>query len=132
MLLGIVGLTVFSERKLWQQVAFSLGVPIVYIIVATLAWIYRSSLVPVVGPVLGFAALQVFMIIRRVLVEQRAKEQITGAFSTYLSPTLVDRLATAGLPTPSAMIAWCRLTLAAQMLEDPARSVEQIALLLDF
>jgi AraC-like DNA-binding protein len=46
--------------------------------------------------------------------------------------TLVDRLATAGLPTPSAMIAWCRLTLAAQMLEDPARSVEQIALLLDF
>jgi transcriptional regulator GlxA family with amidase domain len=46
--------------------------------------------------------------------------------------TLVDRLATAQLPTPSAMIAWCRLTLAAQMLEDPARSVEQIALLLDF
>ena len=46
--------------------------------------------------------------------------------------TLVDRLATAGLPTPSAMIAWCRLTLAAQMLEDPARSVEQIALLLAF
>lgn len=46
--------------------------------------------------------------------------------------TLVGRLAAAGLPTPSAMIAWCRLTLAAQMLEDPARSVEQIALLLDF
>ena len=46
--------------------------------------------------------------------------------------TLVDRLATAGLPTPSAMIGWCRLTLAAQMLEDPGRSVEQIALLLDF
>jgi len=46
--------------------------------------------------------------------------------------TLVDRLATAQLPTPSAMIAWCRLTLAAQMLEDPARSVEQVALLLDF
>lgn len=95
-LLGIIGLTVFSERKLWQQVAFSLGVPIVYIIVATLGWIYRSSLVPIVGPVLGFAALQVFMIIRRVLVEQRAKEQITGAFSTYLSPTLVDRLAASG------------------------------------
>jgi AraC-like DNA-binding protein len=46
--------------------------------------------------------------------------------------TLVDRLATAGLPTPSAMIAWCRLTMVARLLEDPARSVEQIALLLDF
>lgn len=46
--------------------------------------------------------------------------------------TLVDRLAGASLPTPSAMIAWCRLTLAARMLEDPGRSVEQVALLLDF
>lgn len=46
--------------------------------------------------------------------------------------TLVDRLASAGLPTPSAVIGWCRLTLAAQMLEDPARSVEQISLMLDF
>lgn len=46
--------------------------------------------------------------------------------------TLVDRLAAANLPTPSAMIAWCRLVLAARLLEDPGRSVEQIALLLDF
>ena len=46
--------------------------------------------------------------------------------------TLVDRLAAAGFPTPSAMIAWCRLILAARLLEDPGRSVEQVALLLDF
>ena len=46
--------------------------------------------------------------------------------------TLVDRLAAASLPTPSAMIAWCRLLLAARLLEDPGRSVEQVALLLDF
>lgn len=46
--------------------------------------------------------------------------------------TLVDRLTAASLPSPSAIIAWCRLILAARLLEDPARSVEQVALLLDF
>jgi AraC-like DNA-binding protein len=46
--------------------------------------------------------------------------------------TLVDRLAAAGFPTPSAMIAWCRLITAARLLEDPGRTVEQVALLLDF
>jgi AraC-like DNA-binding protein len=46
--------------------------------------------------------------------------------------TLVDRLTAASLPTPSAMIGWCRLILAARLMEDPGRSVEQVALLLDF
>lgn len=46
--------------------------------------------------------------------------------------TLVDRLKAAGLPAPSAVIAWCRLLVSARMLEDPGRSVEQVALLLDF
>jgi AraC-like DNA-binding protein len=46
--------------------------------------------------------------------------------------TLVDRLSAAGLPNPSAMIAWCRLLGAASLLEDPGRPVEQVAMLLDF
>lgn len=46
--------------------------------------------------------------------------------------TLVDRLGSARLPTPSAIISWCRLLVAARLLEDPGRSVEQVALLLDF
>lgn len=46
--------------------------------------------------------------------------------------TLFDRLNAAGLPSPSLIIAWARLLTAARMLEDPGRSVEQVALLLDF
>jgi AraC-like DNA-binding protein len=46
--------------------------------------------------------------------------------------TLVNRLALAGFPTPSAMIAWCRLLLAARLLEDRGRSVEHVALALEF
>lgn len=46
--------------------------------------------------------------------------------------TLVDRLNAAGMPAPSAIISWCRLLVSARLLEDPGRSIEQVALLLDF
>jgi AraC-like DNA-binding protein len=41
--------------------------------------------------------------------------------------TLVNRLAAAGMPVPSALISWSCLLVAARLLEDPRRSVEQIA-----
>lgn len=46
--------------------------------------------------------------------------------------TLLNRTTREALPSPGVLIAWCRLLMAARMLEDPARSVEQIALSLDF
>ena len=46
--------------------------------------------------------------------------------------TLVNRFTHAGLPPPRTIIAWCRLLLAARLLEDPARSVESVALALEF
>ncbi|HEU4566161.1 MAG TPA: helix-turn-helix domain-containing protein [Gemmatimonadaceae bacterium] len=46
--------------------------------------------------------------------------------------TLVNRLRSAGLPPPSAVIGWCRLLLAAHLVEDAGRTVEQVALELDF
>jgi len=46
--------------------------------------------------------------------------------------TLVDRMRAAGLPSPRAIIAWSRLVLAARLLDDPGRTVEQVALMLDF
>ncbi len=46
--------------------------------------------------------------------------------------TLVGRLRAAYLPPPRAIIAWSRLILAARLLDDPGRTVEQVALMLDF
>jgi len=46
--------------------------------------------------------------------------------------TLVYRLRRARLPPPRRMIGWCRLFLAAHLLEDPHRSVAHVALALDF
>ena len=58
-------------------------------------------------------------------------EQVADALNVHRK-TLVDRLSASHLPTPSALIAWCRLIISARLLEDPGRSVEQVALLLDF
>jgi AraC-like DNA-binding protein len=46
--------------------------------------------------------------------------------------TLVNRLTAAGLPGPETVISWCRLLMACELLEDPGRTVEQVALLLGF
>ncbi len=95
-LLGLIGLARFSERQLWEQAVFSLGIPVAYGAIVTALWIQGTWLLPVVGPLLGFGSLQVFMIGRRVLQEQRAKEQVRGMFSSYLAPEVVKRMIDSG------------------------------------
>ncbi len=46
--------------------------------------------------------------------------------------TLVNRLAAAGCPTPRALRTWCRLFVAARLLEEPGRTIDSIARQLDF
>lgn len=48
------------------------------------------------------------------------------------SRSLAERLRHAGFPPPQRLITWGRLIVAAQMLEDPERSADSIALALDF
>ena len=58
-------------------------------------------------------------------------EEVAAAMGVHRK-TLVDRLKAARLPSPRAMIGWSRLLMAARLLEDPGRSIEQVALKLDF
>jgi AraC-like DNA-binding protein len=58
-------------------------------------------------------------------------EQVAAAMGVHRK-TLGDRLKAARLPSPRAMIGWSRLLMAARMLEDPGRTIEQVALKLDF
>jgi adenylate cyclase len=95
-LVGAVGVAFLAEKSLWWQGAYSFGVPVVYCGAATAAWMQGSWLVPVVGPLGGFGVLQVYLIARRVVAEQRAKEQIKGMFGSYVSPELVKRLVDRG------------------------------------
>ncbi len=76
----------------------------------------------------------VFQMIRYCLENGRRAltvEDVAAAMQVHRK-TLVDRLSAAGLPTPSSIIAWCRLLVSARLLEDPGRTIEQVALLLDF
>lgn len=58
-------------------------------------------------------------------------EEVADAMGVHRK-TLVDRLKAAHLPSPRAMIGWSRLLMAARVLDDPGRTVEQAALKLDF
>jgi len=95
--IAVVGLVVSARRKLsYYRVIYALGIPLIYVAGATWAWVHASHALPVVWPVLGFAGLEVFEIARRLLAEQRAKEQIKGMFGTYISPALVNRMVESG------------------------------------
>ncbi len=95
-LVGMAGLATFSNRGFVAQVLFFLGFPILYGFASTYFWISHNLWLPIVWPVLGFGGLQVFMISRRLLAEQRAKAQIKGMFGTYISPALVNRMVESG------------------------------------
>jgi AraC-like DNA-binding protein len=58
-------------------------------------------------------------------------EEVAAALGVHRK-TLASRSAAAGLPSPRALIAWGRLLVAARMLEDPRRSVEDVARALGF
>jgi adenylate cyclase len=95
-LVSVVGLALFSSRKFPLQVAFSLGVPVLYVLVAFQLWASASIWLPLVGPLLGFGAVQAFMVGRRVVQEQRAKAEIKGLFGTYVSPAVVHQIVESG------------------------------------
>lgn len=90
-------LVFFTRRKFREQAIFALGIPVIFAGVAMICWVRWSVWVPVVWPVLGFTLAQIYSVGRRVLAEQRAKEQIKGMFGTYLAPELVNRMAASGV-----------------------------------
>ncbi|MDF3057482.1 MAG: cyaB [Rariglobus sp.] len=96
LLIGVIGLLLYSTRTLAQQALFGLGVPAAYLAFAAAFWTNWSLWLPLLWPVLGFGGLQVFMIVRQLVREQRAKMQIKGMFGTYLSPELVNRMIESG------------------------------------
>ncbi len=58
-------------------------------------------------------------------------EEVASALGVHRK-TLLDRLNAVSYPSPTAIIAWGRLLVAARLLEDPGRAVDEVALLLDF
>jgi adenylate cyclase len=94
--ISVAGLWWLRDRTLGVRAVWGLGIPLVYAAMALRAWTSFSLWMPIVWPLLGYAALQVYEIVRRLIAEQRQKEKIKGMFGTYLSPMIVNRMAESG------------------------------------
>jgi adenylate cyclase len=93
---GGVGVVVGRSRSLGATVAFAVLGLVSYGALALVAWIEWSLWLPVVGPILGFTALEFVVIGARVRQEQRARERVKQMFGSYLSPQLVNRMVASG------------------------------------
>ena len=90
-----------------------------------------SSVLAVVMPRLSEAAQPYVSYCVHHAREDFDVEELASAFGLHRK-TLIQRLREADLPTPSALIAWCRLFMVAHLLHTGDRAVDDIALALDF
>ena len=84
------------RRSLPWMVGFAILSIAGYAALALWLWWAFSLWLPVVGPLLGMILVHFWAGARRVLSEQRAKEQIRGTFNAYLAPELMDRVMAKG------------------------------------
>jgi AraC-like DNA-binding protein len=83
------------------------------------------------APLVGTAALEILRYCLEHAAEAPTIHGVARALGVHRK-TLVNRMRAASLPPPRALLGWCRLLVAAELLDDPARPVEQVALELDF
>lgn len=92
LLLGYLCVWLAQRRRLTLLALVSLLILTAYTSLVVWGWIFWSLWFPWVGPLLGFGVLQLVVIGRRVLQEQKAKQEIQGMFGSYVSPELVERM----------------------------------------
>ena len=95
-LVGYWGLWLGLKRAVWKGAVFAIVAVIAYVGLAFGAWIEWSLWLPFTGPLLGFSVLEFAVISRRVLKEQKGREQVKQMFGTYLSPELLKKMMRSG------------------------------------
>ena len=96
LLAGYAAMLLLADRSVILLCGGTVLGVVAYASLAIWAWVLGSLWLPVVAPLGGFGLLQFVVIGRRVLQEQRAKQEIKGMFGTYVSPHLVEQLVRAG------------------------------------
>lgn len=95
---GWAGILLSAGRTVNLLSTLTIAIAAGYGALAFGAWIFASWWLPLVGPLLGFGLLQFLVVARRIIEEQRAKQQIQGMFGAYVSPQVVSKLVAAGTP----------------------------------
>lgn len=90
--LGYAGVVIGRRRPVSVLVAFGALSVAAYVAAAFGAWVQWSLWLPLVGPVLAFVTLLFYIGVRRVLQEQRGREEVNRMFGTYLSPELLKKM----------------------------------------
>ncbi|SOC36908.1 adenylate cyclase [Rhizobium subbaraonis] len=85
-------LTVWRSTR-WQTAAVSLGAVVALAVASFLLIRYAQLFVSPLGPALAFVSVAIGQAAFDYADERRNRKQITRAFSQYLSPALVERLA---------------------------------------
>jgi adenylate cyclase len=96
LILGHAGLAMGLRRTVSVMATFGVLSLALFVAAAYVCWIKFSLWLPLTWPILGFTVLQFVVISRRVLREQRARDQVKQMFGTYLSPQLVNRMIESG------------------------------------
>jgi adenylate cyclase len=96
--LGYLCVWLALRRSITRLALVSILIITAYTSLVLWGWIAWSLWFPWVGPLLGFTALQLVVIGRRVWQEQKAKQEIQGMFGSYVSPQVVERMVNAGEP----------------------------------
>ncbi|MDI1247800.1 MAG: adenylate/guanylate cyclase domain-containing protein [Lacunisphaera sp.] len=96
--LGWAGILVMAHRSVTMLCAGAVLGMAGWVAASFWGWVTASLWVPLVGPLLGFGALQFILIGRRAMEEHRGRQELKGMFGAYVSPQLVDRLVKAGTP----------------------------------
>ncbi len=96
LVLGWLGVAFLANRSVMVLCGGAVLGVVSYASLAVWAWVWASWWLPIVAPLTGFVGLQFAVIGRRIIEEQRAKQQIKGMFGAYLAPQLVDRMVKSG------------------------------------
>ena len=94
--LGYAGLALMADRSVTILCSGAVFGFVSYVSLGVWAWVWQSWWFPLTGPLGGFGALQFIVIGRRIVQEQRAKQEIKNMFGSYVSPVLVDRMIKSG------------------------------------
>ena len=94
--IGYATLMLGLRRPIAVAALFGVLSLVVYVVAAYGLWLKFSLWLPMTWPIVGFTILQFVVISRRVLREQRARDQVKQMFGTYLSPQLVNRMIDSG------------------------------------
>ncbi len=96
LVLGYAGLFVLADRSVILLMGGAVLGVVSYAALALWAWIFHSWWFDFVAPLMGFVGLQFVVIGRRIIEEQRSKQEIKGMFGAYLAPQLVERMVKSG------------------------------------